>query len=140
VDADVIFTNQAWLLEGVEQLQKHNIIQPFEYCAHLEKDELKPSFDMDLFTSDKTPNIFNSKVWRSFCANYADSLLWQDSVYDTHGHVGFAWGAKRGIGCDWIVRSGTNWWGGSYWERVTFAMSINTHQEQNKYCEPRSLK
>jgi hypothetical protein len=23
------------------------------------------------------------------------------------------------------------------WERVTFAMSINTHAEQNNYCEPR---
>lgn len=97
-DADVIFTNQNWLVQGVDQLQLKTIIQPFEYCVHLEKDELKPSFNpQDVIGTDNLPNSRNNKVWRSFCANYVDTLLWQDPVYDRHGHVGFAWGARREV-------------------------------------------
>lgn len=98
VDADVIFTNLNWLVQGVEQLQSKTIIQPFEYCVHLDKDELKPSFNLqDVIGKDNLPNCRNSKVWRSFSANFVDTLLWQDPAYDIHGHVGFAWGARREI-------------------------------------------
>lgn len=38
-DADVIFENDEWLTKGVEELQNYNIIQPFEYCVHLERDQ-----------------------------------------------------------------------------------------------------
>lgn len=116
VDADVIFTNKDWLFDGVEQLQQCDILQPFEYCLHLDKDELKPSFDYENF---KKPNILNNpsmrykQMWRSFCANYYSSHfitvkqqyneggtisdLSSNKNYDIHGHVGFAWGAKREI-------------------------------------------
>jgi hypothetical protein len=99
VDADVIFTNKNWLVEGVRQLNKNKIIQPFEYCVHLEQDELEPSFSLDevIYTNELTPNDINSKVWRSFCANYSDSSLWESNVYNDHGHVGFAWGARREV-------------------------------------------
>jgi hypothetical protein len=96
VDADVTFTNFNWLVEGVERLQTNVIVQPFEYCVHLEKDELVPAFDLELVIGrDRLPNRRNNRVWRSFCANFTDTLLWQDPVYDNHGHVGFAWGARR---------------------------------------------
>lgn len=97
VDADVIFTNLNWLTESVNLLKgPANIVQPFEYCIHMEKDELKPSFDTNngIFTYFN-PNKYNKNVWRSFCSNYVDNDLWTDENYDNHGHVGFAWGAKR---------------------------------------------
>jgi galactosyl transferase GMA12/MNN10 family len=99
VDADVLFTNLNWMVEGVERLQSCNIIQPFEYCVHLDRDEIKPSFDLDRAISiDRyLPNRSNHKVWRSFCANFVDTRLWEDENYDKHGHVGFAWGARREI-------------------------------------------
>jgi hypothetical protein len=97
VDADVIFTNLDWLVDGVAALQSHKIIQPFEYCIHLQPDEVKPSFDLSKILQDKLPNRRNDKVWRSFAANFADTDLWQDDNYNTHGHVGFAWGARREV-------------------------------------------
>lgn len=97
VDADVLFTNLNWLVDGVKELQTNNIIQPFEYCVHLERDETKPSFYMPILRQTILPNKINPKVWRSFCANYATSDLWKDEVYNNHGHVGFAWAAKREI-------------------------------------------
>jgi hypothetical protein len=95
VDADVIFTNLNWLVDGVKQLQTCNIIQPFEFCVHLEKDELRPRFNMDPYQYSYLPNESNPKVWRSFCNNYVATNLWKDENYNAHGHVGFAWGARR---------------------------------------------
>ncbi len=97
IDADVLFTNLNWLVDGVEQLQSHNIIQPFDYCVHLEKDEIEPNFKMDRLRPLFNPNSVNNKVWRSFCANYKDTTLWSDKNYNVHGHVGFAWGARREV-------------------------------------------
>ena len=107
VDADVIFMNNDWLTEGVEQLKKHKIIQPFEYCVHLEREETRPSWDTIDIRYSKTPNKINKKAWRSFCANYVDTLgfegypavkkEWDEADYDTHGHVGFAWAARRDV-------------------------------------------
>ncbi len=97
IDADVLFTNLNWMIEGVEQLQLNNIIQPFEYCVHLNKDETAPSFNLETLKSTFLPNQLNNKVWRSFCANYATNHLWQDEVYNNHGHVGFAWAARREV-------------------------------------------
>ena len=47
--------------------------------------------------NDLTPNDVNNMTWRSFCANYVDSSIWKSNVYNDHGHVGFAWGAKREV-------------------------------------------
>lgn len=97
IDADVIFTNLNWMVDGVKQLKTNNIIQPFEYCVHLEKDQLAPKFSMAGLRSTYMPNSLNDTVWRSFCANYVTTFLWQDSNYNNHGHVGFAWGARREV-------------------------------------------
>jgi hypothetical protein len=97
LDADVIFTNLDWIVEGVHELQSNNIIQPFEYCVFLEKDEIKPSFSMNEIKDSYLPNAINNKVWRSFSANFVDTELWKNGSYHKHGHVGFAWGAKREI-------------------------------------------
>lgn len=116
VDVDVIFTNKNWLVEGVRRLQYVNLIQPFKYCIHLEKNELEPH-DMENFGHEKTNcdraiTKLNQKVWRSFCSNYeylddCNDRGCEDKThnhdrsantnYDIHGHVGFAWGARREI-------------------------------------------
>lgn len=98
VDTDVLFTNNNWIVDGVEQLQKQCIIQPFEYCVHLDKDEIKPSFDMSCLEGLLYPNGRNKTVWRSFCANYVTANhISADTNYDNHGHVGFAWGARTEV-------------------------------------------
>jgi len=98
LDTDLIFTNLNWLTDGVKQLQKANIIQPFEYCVHLEKDAISPDFDVETekkYVSDTTRR--HPRIWRSFCANFVTTNYTYDCNYDKHGHVGFAWGAKRSI-------------------------------------------
>jgi hypothetical protein len=101
VDADVLFTNKNWLVESVEKLKKVNILQPFEYCFHLEKDELEPSFNIERakLSTDSIMTINRHPMtWRSFASNAEESPTRASSEnYDYHGHVGFAWGAKRSI-------------------------------------------
>lgn len=99
VDADVIFTNKNWLVEAVERLKNGcDIVQPFEYCIHLEKDELKPAFNVDNYRDGvSVPQYRHKQMWRSFCANYVTTNFSGDENYDRHGHVGFAWGAKREV-------------------------------------------
>lgn len=95
-DADIILTNRNWLVEGVNELKTNNIIQPFQYCVHLEKDELKPSFDLSQVIKAHYPNVKNKKVWRSFSATYVNYPILASSLdYNTYGHVGFIWGARR---------------------------------------------
>jgi hypothetical protein len=99
VDADVIFTNKNWLVEAVEKLKcGAEILQPFEYCVHLNKDEMKPGFNVDNYRGTVSdPNNRHKQLWRSFSANYATTNYSGDENYDRHGHVGFAWGAKREV-------------------------------------------
>ncbi len=51
---------------------------------------------MDGLRTDK-PNQQNPNVWRSFGANCAIPALRDDTNYNNHGHVGFAWGARRDV-------------------------------------------
>lgn len=99
VDADVIFDNENWIVEGVQELHFNRIIQPFEWCIHLQKDMDKPNFDFEeskKFSMDK--DLRHPDMWRSFCANYvASEELSSRENYDLHGHVGFAWGARRDV-------------------------------------------
>jgi len=94
IDADVIFTNKNWLVESVEELRFKNIVQPFEYCVHLDRDE-----EIEKYKGYSTSQLFkHPRIWRSFCANYTTNRFAANSnIYDVHGHVGFAWGAKREI-------------------------------------------
>lgn len=113
VDADVIFINKDWLVEGVAALQTAKIIQPFEYCVHLKKNQLQPDFDLEPHRDNcypQNPYYHHSmhsiaarhpQMWRSFCANHAISPASCDYTkthnYDLHGHTGFAWGARREV-------------------------------------------
>lgn len=99
LDADVLFTNPNWLVQAVAALQPHkySIVQPFEYGIHLEQDQLKPSFDVEFarpYCSDSTRR--HSRMWRSFAANHGTGQSGSEN-YHLHGHVGFAWGARREV-------------------------------------------
>ncbi len=100
LDTDIIFTNKHWMVESVKELQNHNIIQPFEYCFHMDKGELTPSDEaINCKNFVFSPLYKNRRVWRSFCANFKDGNLTEEQkkIYGLHGHVGFAWGARREI-------------------------------------------
>jgi len=97
LDTDVIFANNNWLVEAVEVLQHNNLVQPFDFCVHLDQDEMKPSFDVDQHrASANYPQLRHPKLWRSFSYNHVLGLS-DDQNYDKHGHVGFAWGARREV-------------------------------------------
>lgn len=105
LDTDILFTNPNWMAQGVEALQTVNLIQPFSYCVHLKRNELKPSFNPDDFrTVADDPKKRRPEMWRSFCARRYHCSRYnlspaqaQNDNYDIHGHVGFAWGARREI-------------------------------------------
>ena len=106
LDTDIIFTNLNWLTESVQAFKDgYNILQPFEYCVHLEKDELKPNFNYEIEKNTVHQRTIASRngegryptMWRSFAANCANNFLYEHKNYDIHGHVGFAWGIKRSI-------------------------------------------
>jgi hypothetical protein len=67
----------------------------------LEQDETEPNMDnltkLKNTTFDKITE--KRKVWHSFAYAHANHLLFgsQKENYDMHGHVGFAWGAKREV-------------------------------------------
>lgn len=103
LDADVIFENKNWLVEGVQELQKYKVIQPFEYGVHLERDqrvfygnpeEINKQIRNKISAGKEVMNI---RVWKSFCATYRENPTKEFTNYDLHGHVGFAWGARREI-------------------------------------------
>lgn len=100
VDADVVFSNKKWLVQGVEAMKKGaRVIQPFEYCYHLEKNENENNIQIEnlkIFAGDD--KLRHPNIWRSFCSNIVEDPIHSNSLnYDVHGHVGFAWGAKREI-------------------------------------------
>lgn len=107
LDADVRFSNLNWMVDSANVLRNQdcNILQPFEYCCHLEKDKTVPDFDLDSVKSKKPSDLAKeNKVWKSFCSNAKifslakkDNEFYHECNYDNHGHVGFAWGAKKEI-------------------------------------------
>lgn len=99
IDADVLFTNPKWMVDGVKALQDVGVIQPFEFCVHLEKNHLQPTFDTSAYEAVASdPEKRHPSMWRSFSANVANDLpCSRDTCYDAHGHVGFAWGFQRRV-------------------------------------------
>lgn len=99
LDTDVLFTNPNWLVEGVEKLKTVKVIQPFEYCVHLQRNQTALDFDVDAYrTLVRDARRRHPMLWRSFLANWVtDREAALSYNYDVHGHVGFAWGARREV-------------------------------------------
>jgi len=108
VDADVLFSNKNWLVEATQLMRtSYNMIQPFQSCFHLNRDELSLSPYDEIFqreyieVSKKQINSLGKekRSWYSFgynCVENPGNAYFEDN-YDIHGHVGFAWGIKREI-------------------------------------------
>jgi hypothetical protein len=97
-DADVLLTNNDWLPASVERLQSASVVQPFEYCIHLNRNQTQPDFDVDAHRATvNDPARRHPQMWRSFSATHVQLKLSGDLNYDRHGHVGFAWGARREV-------------------------------------------
>jgi len=99
VDADVLMSNLNWFVKACNSLKSGaNIIQPFEYCVHLDKGESASDYNYPMSNErmDTYNNLKGKKCWRSFCSNIPLGLA-GDNNYDKHGHVGFAWGARREV-------------------------------------------
>jgi hypothetical protein len=100
VDADVLFTNKDWLVEGTQRLRERcSVVQPFEYCIHLERNQIAPTFDVNSQRwAVSMPERRHKSMWRSFAAvQCLDHASAKSENYDRHGHVGFAWGARREV-------------------------------------------
>lgn len=90
LDADVIFHNKNWYNDTVEKLKTHNFIQLFSHYRHLTKEQSAHTLDLDRLNTDGP----------SFGFQYSPIDLHDTSsspIYQIHGHVGFAWGAKLSI-------------------------------------------
>lgn len=99
LDTDVIFDNRSWLVDACKELENYNVVQPFEYCLHLDRNELPEKnqfFTKGIDLGNYIKDWANQgKIWRSFGSNVKDkpkNAMSDD--YDIHGHVGFAWGAR----------------------------------------------
>lgn len=99
LDTDVIFDNKRWLIDACKELENYNVVQPFEYCFHLNRDEADISRDQNIgkhFINDQPSVVARMyNIWRSFGSNVRlcpKNAMSDD--YDVHGHVGFAWGAR----------------------------------------------
>ena len=92
LDADVTFTNKNWLVDSVKKMKEgFNLVQPFEYCIHLDQDQTEPHFDVTHeYEYVSNPKSKHPKMWMSFGANHAKGNSGNEN-YDAHGHVGFAW-------------------------------------------------
>lgn len=103
VDTDLLFTNKNWLVDSVAMFESGiNLLQPFEFGIHLDRDEVKPSFDVHtakLEANEPDRNVPKLKrLWRSFCATWViNHGSRSNNNYDRHGHVGFVWGMKRDL-------------------------------------------
>ncbi|MGO9059314.1 MAG: hypothetical protein ACLQU2_18295 [Candidatus Binataceae bacterium] len=84
LDADVLFERADWLAAASEALNEDVVIQPFERCYRLPRGSL--AYDGC------------GRSWDSFAAAYGRSPgLFTTGRYTEHGHVGFAWAARRSL-------------------------------------------
>ena len=101
LDADVLFTNPNWMVKAVELLKTRRICQPFSIAVRLKKDEVEPAFEAEteLKRLDSLSSQSNERnTWRSFAYNFAENpKAANSSMFDVHGHTGFAWGARREV-------------------------------------------
>ncbi|MCE2800312.1 MAG: hypothetical protein LW724_12200 [Planctomycetaceae bacterium] len=83
VDCDLIFANLDWAKEASDVLDRHKIIQPFEFVDRLPQNG---------GVSDSTGDVS-----RSFAAVWTDRSIVNRTRWEDHGHTGYAWAARRDL-------------------------------------------
>jgi hypothetical protein len=81
VDADILFTNPAWIVETSERLEDTPVVQPFSHAVRLRPRE--------------TTDFGGGERSRGFCFTRAALPSLARLRYHIHGHTGFAWAADR---------------------------------------------
>jgi hypothetical protein len=81
VDADVLFTNPAWIVEASERLDDLPVVQPFSHAVRLRPGE--------------TSDYGGGERSRGFCYTRSALPALSRLRYHIHGHTGFAWAADR---------------------------------------------
>jgi hypothetical protein len=81
VDADILFTNPAWVTEVSERLDDVPVVQPFSHAVRL-----RPGEKSDYGGGERS---------RGFCFTRAALPALARLRYHVHGHTGFAWAADR---------------------------------------------
>lgn len=71
VDCDIIFDNNDWAIEAVDRLKKYNVVQLFEGCRNVQKDN----------SIIEVTSVISGKV--------------KDN--DPNGHTGFGWAIRRDL-------------------------------------------
>jgi hypothetical protein len=71
----VLFTNKRWLTESVSRMQGLgcNILQPFEYCVHMEKDELEPKLNMTWCACSGVRDVSAEADVEEFFSDFGDT-------------------------------------------------------------------
>ena len=120
IDADITFTNPAWIAETIEMLQHHPVVQPWSDCLHLGP-------KMELLSTHRSFGYCNM--------NNVERMVPGHDTYGTFWHPGFAWAARRevieaGNGLiDWAVL-------GSADHHMALAMINSVHQSVGRGLGP----
>jgi hypothetical protein len=93
LDGDVLFENPDWVVETRDALNSYKIIQPFDYCVWL-----PPGIETIGISDTTYPSVSNEAGrlhsfgfgWKNFGPHALEAGI-------LHGHVGFAWAARRDI-------------------------------------------
>ncbi len=84
LDADVVFERADWPKAASAALEEHVVIQPFEECYRLPR--------------GASAYAGCGERWLSFAAAYRQRYpVVTTGRYKDHGHVGFAWAARRSL-------------------------------------------
>ena len=82
LDGDILFTNPDWAVQTARLLDEFAIVQPFVDVIRLDQGERSAAA--------------NSPRQESFASVWErDRSLISSGSYDSHGHTGFAWAARR---------------------------------------------
>ena len=84
LDADILFSNPNWAKETSELLDTYPVVQPFEMALWL----------------PKGPARFRGRglAWPSYAKVFMERPTeYRNGDFDTHGHCGYAWAARRSL-------------------------------------------
>jgi hypothetical protein len=92
LDCDVIFKNENWIKETASLLERYIIVQPYSDCVRLAKNVF------DIKSMEMIPEgPFTGQRWHGIACGVVQNGVQVLKKYSTHGHLGYAWAARREI-------------------------------------------